>query len=276
MGFYCAVTTNSTSSNSRKALGAQDVHLATESEVKQATGAPVGFAGPVGLDAVVSIVADHGVAGMQGAVTGANEADALLNVNAKEDFSAQAYADLRLAGEGDPCPRCSGTLTEYRGIEVGHVFFLGTKCPRSMRCHYLDESGKSGRWSWAVMALVSPGSWLRPSGRITTTMALFSPSLWRPSGNYSTPPDEQGAVVEAADQLYSAFQAAGYEVVLDDRNERAGSKFKDSELMGAPIRIAIGSRGLESGMVEVKRRSVGPVEEVPLDAVVTWVQENLK
>jgi len=261
-----------------KILGVPAVHMASEAEVQTATGAPVGFAGPVSLTSVESIIADHSVHGMSQAVVGANRIDThYVNVDVDRDVSIHRFCDVRLATDGDPCPRCGDPLTEYRGIEVGHVFFLGTKYTEAMRCNYLDESGREQPM---VMGCYGIGVSRIMAAAIEQNHDDFG-IVWPPAlapFQVAILPLQMNKepVVEAAVSLYESLTAAGYEVILDDRNERAGSKFKDAELMGAPIRIAIGSRGLESGVVEIKRRTGGEVESVAVGEVLSWIQEHLE
>jgi len=260
----------------KRLLGATSVELATEAEVLAATGAPVGFAGPVGLKAVAGIVADHAVAGLRDAATGANQADThCLHVDEGRDFTA-VFADLRLAGEGDPCPRCAGHLRSFRGIEVGHVFFLGTKYSAPMRCNYLDEAGQErpmvmGCYGIGVSRIMAAAveqnhddnGIVWPAAIAPFHVALLPLQMNKPE------------VVEAAERLYAECAAAGLDALLDDRNERAGSKFIDAELIGIPWRISIGARDLAEGMVELKARTGGAAERVALAAVVEHLRTAL-
>jgi prolyl-tRNA synthetase len=261
----------------RKLLGAERVELASDARVVDATGAPVGFAGPVDLKNVESLLADHAVHGMRGAVVGANIVDAhFVNIDEARDFSVDRFADLRMAADGDPCPRCDGTLKGYRGIEVGHVFFLGTKYSEPMKCNYLDESGREQPM---VMGCYGIG--------VTRVMAaaieqnhdehgIIWPLALAPYQVTVLPLQmNKTDVVDAAEKLYAELAAAGVEVLIDDRNERAGSKFADAELMGIPLRIAVGGRGLRDGLVELKTRGGDAVEEIPLDRLVDEIRSRL-
>ena len=260
-----------------KVLQGDAIAMADEAAVKKATGAPVGFAGPVGLSDVTSIIADHAVRGMVGAVTGANAADAhFVNVDEGRDFDVSQFADLRLAREGDACPRCGSELREYRGIEVGHVFFLGTKYSEAMRCNYLDENaaerpmvmGCYGIGVSRIMAAAIEQNHDENGIIWPTPLAPYDVTILPLQMN-------KDDVVEAAESIYAKLQGAGLDALLDDRKERAGSKFKDAELMGIPVRIAIGGRGLAEGIVELKARTGGDVEKVPLAEVVNRVRELL-
>jgi prolyl-tRNA synthetase len=259
----------------KKLLGATRVDLAHEEQVRQATGAAVGFAGPVGLRGVAGIIADNAVRGMTHAVAGANADDHhFVDLTEGRDFEVSRFGDLRLAVEGDPCPRCGGELKSFRGIEVGHVFFLGTKYSDAMKCTYLDEAGVEKPM---VMGCYGIG--------VTRTMAaaieqnhdadgIVWPLAIAPFRVIVLPLQMNvPEVVQAAERLYADLQGAGVEVLLDDRDERAGVKFKDADLLGIPLRIAIGGRGLKEGVVELKPRRVAEVQQVPLADVVRRVIE---
>ncbi len=261
----------------RKVLGAQHVHMATDAQVVAATGAPVGFAGPVGLTGVEGIVADFAVEHLRNAVTGANEQDAhLVNVAVGRDFTPSQFADVRMAKEGDACPRCGSELRAFRGIEVGHVFFLGTKYTEAMGCNYLAPDGREqpmvmGCYGIGVTRIMAAAiEQNHDDAGIVWPVALAPYHVTILPLQMNKP-----EVVEAADTLYQTLLDAGVEVVVDDRNERAGSKFKDAELMGIPVRIAIGARGLAEGKVEVKPRSGGEMEMVALTDVPARVAELL-
>ncbi|MCB9547439.1 MAG: proline--tRNA ligase [Myxococcales bacterium] len=257
----------------KRLLGAASVELATDAEVVAATGAPVGFAGPVGLKGVDGILADHAIAGLRDAATGANLADAhRIHVDAGRDFDAR-YADLRLAGDGDPCPRCDGRLRGFRGIEVGHVFFLGTKYSAPMRCNYLDEAGQErpmvmGCYGIGVSRIMAAAVEQNHDERGIVWPAAIAPYEVVILPLQMNKPE----VVEAAEQLYADLARAGFDVLLDDRNERAGSKFIDAELIGIPYRIAIGARDLAEGNVEFKQRAGGDMERVALAEVTSRLQ----
>jgi len=261
-----------------KLLGADAVELADDARTVAATGAPVGFAGPVGLGGVESIIADHAVRGMRDAVVGANAGDAHhVHVDEGRDFQAARFADLRLAVDGDACPRCAGPLKGYRGIEVGHVFFLGTKYSEAMRCNYLDEHSKEKPM---VMGCYGIG--------ITRIMAaaieqnhddkgIVWPRAIAPYQVAILPLQmNKSDVVQAAEAIYDRLTDAGFEVLLDDRKERAGAKFADAELIGTPLRIAIGGRGLKEGIVELKVRGGDEVEKVPLDGLLDEIRSRLQ
>ncbi|MCA9561145.1 MAG: proline--tRNA ligase, partial [Myxococcales bacterium] len=261
----------------KKLLGGETVRLTDEAQVRAVTGAPVGFAGPIGLDGVEAILADHAVRGLRGAVVGANAADRhTVNVDEGRDFQVDRFGDLRLARGGDPCPRCGGALEAHRGIEVGHVFFLGTKYSESMRLNVLDDAGQERP---VVMGCYGIGVSRVMAAAVEQNhddAGIVWPAALAPYHVTILPLQMNKAdVVEAAEALYAELADAGLEVLLDDRNERAGSKFADAELYGIPVRIAIGGRALAEGVVEVKARKGGEVQRVPVADVVQHVRELL-
>jgi prolyl-tRNA synthetase len=261
----------------KKFLGAEEITLADEAKVIAATGAPVGYAGPVDLTGVKAILADIAIQGMDDAVVGANSADAhLIHVRPGRDFAVESYADLRMAVEGDACVRCGNKLRGYRGIEVGHVFYLGTKYSAPMRCTFLDERGREQAM---VMGCYGMGISRVMAAAIEQNHDEFGIIWPRSIAPYEVAvlPLQMNKtdIVEAAETLYSSLKEAGIEVLLDDRKERAGSKFKDAELIGSPIIVAIGGRGLKQGLVELKVRRTGEKLDVPLEDLVEAVRAHL-
>jgi prolyl-tRNA synthetase len=229
------------------------VLLASDDEVRRATGAPVGFAGPVGFEG--KIVADREVAHVLNAVAGANEADHhLRNVNPGRDFHAE-LADLRMVTEADACPRCQDKLTLYRGIEGGHVFVLGTHYSATMGATFLDENGDDrpivmGCYGIGVSRLIAAAI-----EQHNDDDGIRWPAAIAPFEVIVTPLAKDGEVAEAAERLYTELVALGVDVLLDDRDERPGVKFKDADLIGVPLRITVGARALKEGQVELKRRA---------------------
>ncbi|MBI5492100.1 MAG: proline--tRNA ligase [Deltaproteobacteria bacterium] len=248
----------------KRALDASFVRLADEETVKKATGAPVGFAGPVNVKA--RVIADFSVRDIENGVTGANEADAhIVNVNPERDFSA-GYADIRNAVEGDGCPRCNGTLGIKRGIEVGHIFKLGTKYSVSMGATFLDEAGKERP---LIMGCYGIGIGRTAAASIEQNhddFGIIWPKPLAPFGCEVVPVnvnDEE--VKKAAEGLYDSLIGMGIDTLLDDRDERAGVKFKDADLIGIPVRVTVGEKNLKQGLVEVKERRGGKVSLVKMN-----------
>jgi len=257
-------------------LGADQVELADPALVEQVTGAPMGFAGPVGID--LRIVADHAVAGMRNAVTGGNRADVhLRNVNPDRDFTVDRFADLRVVTPADPCPRCGGGLRFGRGIEVGHIFKLGTKYSRAMGAAYLDENGQEVP---IVMGCYGIGVGRTVAAAIEQNHdkdGIVFPIPIAPFEAVILPLQmNEPAVVEAAEVLYRSLLDLGVDTLLDDRDLRAGAKFKDADLLGTPVRVTIGSRSLAKGEVEIKLRSEAEGGTLPVDEAARRIRERVR
>jgi prolyl-tRNA synthetase len=260
----------------KRALGVDTLEMATDAVVQETTGAPVGFAGPVGLGC--RVVADHAVKAMKNFVVGANAADAhYTGANWGRDFEVGDWVDIRLAGAGDKCGRCNTPFEAYRGIEVGHVFFLGTKYSESMGATFLSPDGKArpfemGCYGIGITRIVSAAiEQNHDQNGIIWPMALapFQVTILALQTR-----DEE--VMAAAQKLHDELEAQGLEVLLDAREERPGFKFKDADLLGIPIRIVVGGRGLKEGVVEVRRRGEEDTDKVTVDAVVDHVLERVK
>ena len=249
----------------RAVLKCKDLTLAGEAEVAAAAGVVPGFLGPIGLH--LRMVADLGVHGMRGAVTGANESDAhFIHIDQERDFTPAVFADLRLVVAGDPCPRCDvGLLETHRGIEVGQVFYLGTKYSEAMGATYLDAEGRErpvemGCYGIGISRMVAAAiEQNHDTNGIIWPISIAPFQILLLPINY-----KDRAIREAADKLYQELQARGVEVLLDDRDERPGVKFKDADLIGIPLRVTIGAKGLEKGYLELRRRRDGRSDEIPL------------
>ncbi|MEZ4267752.1 MAG: proline--tRNA ligase, partial [Myxococcota bacterium] len=262
----------------RKALGATEVTLATDEAVRQATGAPTGFAGPTGPQAAaLPILADPEVLAMAEAVTGGNAADLhLRGVVPGVHFEARQTADIRMAVEGDRCPRCDGSLRAFRGIEVGHVFFLGTRYSEPMGCTFLDQEGKDrpmvmGCYGIGVTRIMAAAIEQNHDER-----GIVWPSPIAPYQVIVIPlakPEEP--VWEAAEGIYTALRAQGVDVLFDDRRDRPGAKFADADLIGAPMQIIVGKRTFDAGQAELKSRLTGETTLVGLDAIVAEAKARI-
>ncbi|MDC7241253.1 MAG: proline--tRNA ligase [Spirochaetales bacterium] len=260
------------------ALSANGVFLADDAVVQDITGASTGFAGPVGLKKKVRIIADYSVTEKQNMVSGSNKTDYhTAGVNYGRDYSADILADLSFAQPGDSCPKCSGKLEDHRGIEVGQVFYLGTKYSKPMECNYLDKDGKSHP---AVMGCYGIGVGRTMAASIEQNHdedGMIWPAAIAPYEAVILPLQmNKEEVIEAADDLYAALKAEGVDVILDDRDERAGFKFKDADLIGYPVQIAIGARSLEAGELEVKIRKTGEKKNMAVAEVKSFVEAYLK
>ena len=261
-------------------LGAKTVELAPPAIVEEVTGAPVGFAGPVKPAKAVQIVADLDLEGAADVIVGANQADAhLKHVDLKRDAQVGAYADLTIVKAGDVCTRCGEKMTIKRGIEVGQVFKLGTKYSGAFKAAYKtaelkEETMLMGCYgigiSRTLQAIIEQSHdkdgivWPASVAPYQVVIDLLDPSV-----------PEAAAV---AGKLESELEAAGVDVIVDDREERPGVKFKDADLIGFPVRVVVGMKGLTNGGVEVKRRAddKSRMKMVPPESAVGAIKEMLK
>ncbi len=258
-------------------LGGLGLRLATAEQVEAVTGGPLGFSGPVGLPADVRLMVDESARPLAGFVCGANQGDRhLASVRWDRDVASTRpveWVDVMTAAHGDPCPRCSaGELRLSRGIEVGHIFKLGTTYSEKMNCTFTDEHGRlqpmeMGCYGLGIgrtaAAAIEQGHdrdgiiWPEPLAPFRVVLSSLDPG------------DE--AVRSAADALYEELVdklgPAGFDVLYDDRAERPGVKFKDADLVGFPVRIVVGARSLATGGAEVSNRRDGEREVVALDEV---------
>ena len=242
-------------------LKASDVELASEADVVRITDAPVGFAGPVKLTKA-PVIADKSVMTMHDCVTGGLKKDVhFIHVEPGRDFTPMMTADVRVVKPGDICPDCGGTFYSKKGNELGHIFKLGDKYTKSMNVTYLDENGKSVT---PIMGCYGIG--------VDRTLASIIEAHHDENGiiwTMSTAPYQVAIVPvmykekmkEIADSLYEELKALGVDVLLDDRDERPGVKFKDADLIGYPIRIVVGDKNLPN--VEVKLRSADKADLIP-------------
>ncbi len=260
----------------RRALGAKEVGLADEATILKVTGAPVGFAGPIGL--TCKIIADFDAIAVADAVVGANAKDQhKTGVNPGRDYQVTGTYDLRNAVEGDPCPKCSAAIGFVHGIEVGHVFKLGTKYSVSLDATYLDE--KEQRHP-IIMGCYGIGVNRIIAGLAETCHdenGLIWPMSVAPYEVIVVPLNVNDAtVVEEANKIYEQLKENGVDVLIDDRDARPGFKFKDADLIGIPLRVVVGGKGLKDGVAEVKWRTVAEPSLVKLESVVAEVTEMVK
>ncbi|MBN1395964.1 MAG: proline--tRNA ligase [Pirellulales bacterium] len=243
------------------------LELAPPEVIEKVTGAPVGFAGPVGMKEKTPIFADLEIQKMVNAAAGANAADAhLTGVNSPRDFRPDSSHDLRNALDGDPCPRCSSNLSLRQAIEVGHVFKLGTKYSEALAARFLDADEKlhpiiMGCYGIGVNRIVAGLIEISHDGD-----GIIWPVSLAPYEVLIVPvkvPDEES--MAAAERLHDRLAAAGIDVLLDDRDCRAGVKFKDADLIGVPLRVVIGQRGLKEGKLEIKWRWEKESGKIALD-----------
>jgi len=259
------------------ALGGAELHPATDEELR-AAGIVAGYASPVGLRAEgVRVVADDSIRTGNNYVAGANEAGYhLQNVNYPRDMQADLVTDIALARAGDRCARCGGTLQVTRGIEVGHVFKLGTKYSETMGADYLDRDG-------AAKPLVM-GCYGIGAGRLLACVLeqhhdeqgiVWPVSIAPLQVHIVSVGTNNPVVVEAAEALYARLQGAGYEVLYDDRDESAGVKFNDADLLGLPVRVTVSRRTVESDAFELKARWEADRQMVPAAALEETIAEIL-
>lgn len=260
----------------KRALGVDRLVAADAATVEHVTGAPVGFAGPVGL--AIPLVADTSLQGATGRIAGGNRADThVRNVSIPRDAAGAKFIDLTLCVAGDRCPKCGAPLLGARGIEVGHVFKLGTKYTKAFDASYLDSAGQS---QTIVMGCYGIG--------VTRTLQAVVEQNF----------DEQGIRWPAAvapcevtilsldpadpecsatvDRLERELMAQGLDVLVDDRTERPGVKFKDADLIGFPCRVVVGAKALRKGGVEVKSRTAEGVEILPVESASATIAERIR
>jgi len=258
-------------------LGTADFHLLTGLEWEEYPELVQGYVGPVGLKGV-RLIADKEVSLMRNFVVGANEEDAhFVNVNVGDDFQVGEWADVRLVVAGDNCPVCEGTLLSARGIEVGQIFQLGTKYSEAVGASYIDEEGQHHP---IIMGSYGIG--------VSRTAAAAIEQNHDDNGiiwPVSIAPYEVSVIVlnydreeqrDLAENIYNQLNERGVEAILDDRIESAGKKFADSDLVGFPLQVVIGSRTIKSGNLEVKIRSTSERKEYPLDEAVDEVVALVK
>lgn len=264
-------------------LGGNELVLAGGETIEKVTGAPVGFAGPVQLPIIhhpLPIIADYSVENIVNAISGANKKDYhLMNINIGRDYQPEAVIDLRKIKPGDLCPKCGEVLTFSRGIEVGHTFKLGTKYSKSMKATFLDALGKEqyfimGCYGIGVSRMVAAAIEQNNNENgiiwpvsIAPYQILIIPVPARP-GNTNEP-----KIMELSENIEQELRENGYEVLLDDRNERAGVKFKDADLIGIPVRIVVSEKNLARGEVEVKKRAESEIALIPVDNLVSGIKK---
>ncbi len=263
-------------SKAKNALGAATLFLADAAVVERITKAAVGFAGPVGLEGV-RIIADNSLKGRGGLVLGANETDHHYTGGEEgRDFRADVFADLIVAGEGDSCPECGEPMNIRRGIEVGHVFKLGCKYSEALDANFLDENGET---KTIVMGCYGIGIGRTVAAAIEQNHdedGIIWPTPIAPYHVDIILANMKDTVCrEVAEKLYAALGGLGVEAVLDDRDERAGVKFKDADLIGFPYQVIVGPKGIKEGRLEVKSRKTGERDFLPLEGATEAVASRI-
>ena len=260
-----------------KLLGQETVALADHTTIEHVTGARVGFAGPVGIQ--IKIIADQAVSILRNFVTGANKPDAhLLHVNPERDFTIGGVADVRYVTKGDRCPKCNHEIDISQGIEIGHVFKLGTKYSDALKAKFLDTNGKDksmimGCYGIGVNRIIA--SLIE---RSHDENGIIWPIALAPYKIIIIPVNvNDAASMQIANHIYEDLtNIAGLEVLLDDRDQRPGVKFKDADLIGIPIKIIIGKKFTETKELEIKLRKSGETFLTPPDEVRSKIKHLLE
>ncbi len=258
-------------------LGTDNIVPANAKTIENVTGGPLGFSGPVGLKDI-KIIADHLIQGMTDFVTGANQADLhYINTNPGRDFKIGQTEDLRTITGSDPCPKCGTKIEISRGIEIGHVFKLGTKYSKKLGANFLDQNGKSQP---AVMGCYGIGVNRIIAAAIENSSdkdGIIWPKNIAPYQVIivSVNPKEE-KIREVSQKLYDACRAENIEVLWDDRNISAGIKFKNADLIGIPIRLTVGKNTLANNVVDLKLRNSSEQNSLAPDKVITEVIKSVQ
>jgi prolyl-tRNA synthetase len=251
-------------------------HFLDPHRIKELAGAEPGSVGPVGLDpAQVTVVADREAALLADFVCGANRADRhLMGVNWGENLPEPEVADLRLVTKGDPCPHCRTPMDTARGIEVGHIFQLGTKYSESLGAYYLDAEGKEqpmvmGCYGIGISRIVAAAI-----EQNHDDAGIRWPDAIAPFDVVIVPINKKKSqrVAEAAESLYQELTRDGFRVLFDDRDERPGIMFNDADLVGIPHRLVVGDKGLDRGIYEYKARAADEAEDAPMDDITGFLR----
>ena len=250
------------------ACGVSEIDMAPE-EMLIAGGTVGGFMGPVGIDPQkVIIIMDNSVMNMHNFCCGANKKDVhFINVNPQRDFAPTIITDIRLVQEGDPCPHCGGKLKKARGIEVGQVFKLFTKYSKALKTNFLDENGREQPMVMGCYGIGVSRTMAAAIEQYNDSNGIIWPAAIAPYEVLVVPVNTKDEASTAkAEEIYNSLGEAGIEVIIDDRNERAGVKFKDADLIGYPLRVVVGPKTLANGEIEVKNRRTGEVKMLDLAA----------
>ncbi|HNF59912.1 MAG TPA: proline--tRNA ligase, partial [Elusimicrobiota bacterium] len=258
----------------QKVLEARVLYRAGDDVYRSVAGCDVGYAGPQGRS--VPVIVDLAAAAVVNGVSGANKNGRhVKNVNAPRDYTAARVADLRLVRESDPCPRCGKRLSFFKGIEVGHTFKLGTKYSQAMGAGYLTEKGaktpfQMGCYGIGVSRVVAAAlEQCHDDNGIVWPEAIAPFDVAILPLNVSEP-----RLMETAERLEKELTARGFQVLLDDRDQRAGVKFKDADLLGLPWRVTVGEKKLAVGQVEIKRRGAADASDVAIETAAAWLADR--
>lgn len=256
-------------------IGEHDLELANEEIILDITGANKGFTGPVGIKKGVKVLVDSRIAKMKNLIVGGNETDYhLKNVNYGRDFTGEVVEDLLLVREGDICPKCGEQLKMERGIEVGNIFQLGTKYSSALDSNFLDENGKEKPFVMGCYGIGVSRSVAAVVEQYHDENGIIWPLVVAPYHVIITVVNTKDeSQVNLGEKLYQELGVLGVEVIIDDRNERAGVKFKDRDLIGIPIRITVGKKAGES-IVEYSVRGEEDKQEVEVDKLISLIEEE--
>ncbi|MGA1823282.1 MAG: proline--tRNA ligase [bacterium] len=257
-------------------LSATEISLADENTIIEITNGPIGFSGPINLYNI-KILADQSVKGLTNFIVGANEKDFhYINVNFDRDFKVNTFADLRVITQKDTCPRCGGQIRFSRGIEVGHIFKLGKKYTKAMKAVFLNPSGIEEEMIMGCYGIGVGRTMAATVEQNYDSNGIIWPLPIAPFKVLVLPLNiEKEKILEVSEWIYNQLIKKGIETLFDDRNESPGIKFKDADLLGIPIRVTIGIKSLNKGLVEIKWRD--SKENIPIkpEDVPTRVQEMI-
>jgi len=255
-----------------KVISGGEITLADEDAVVKLTNSPVGFAGPIGLK--TQVIADQAVSMMMNCVVGGNKADThIINANQERDFNIDMVTDIRYVTEGDRCPKCNDALDISHGIELGHVFKLGTRYSDSLGAKFLDSNGKEqpiimGSYGIGVNRILAA-----TIEKSHDSNGIIWPLPLAPYEVLVVPINiKDDVIMDTATKIYDDLCEEGVEVLLDDRDQRPGFKFKDADLIGVPIRITVGKRLKETGELEIKLRSKDEVFYSKPENIITEIK----
>lgn len=261
------------------AVGAIELHMAEDDAIREAGGMP-GFMSPIGIKKGTKVIVDTTVMNMFNAVSGANEKDThYTGVNPARDFDKNEIivTDIRLIKDGDPCPRCGGTVHMTRGIEAGQVFTLGTKYSKALHATYLDEQGREQLLMMGCYGIGVSRTMAAAIEQCNDKDGIIWPRSIAPYEVVVVPVNAKvPEQLELAEEIYEDLKKAGVDVIIDDRKERAGVKFKDCDLIGYPLRITVGPKAVENDTIELKVRRNGETAEAGKVGVVAKAVEMLK
>ena len=257
-----------------RVLWPEPVRMFTDQDFA-AHGLVKGYVGPQGLPEDVTVIADHSVRGGKNWITGANKVDNhVTGANVGRDFRADRWEDLSQVGEGDPCPRCGGTLHIGRSIVVGHTYQLGTRYSKPLKATFVDEDGTEQPYQMGCYGIGLTRIVAAAAEQFNDEGGLRWPKAIAPFDVVVVPTNmDQPAVVEAAERLYADMAEIGLDAVIDDRDATAGVKFADADLIGYPLQIVVGKRGIEAGTVDLKVRTTGSRSQVPLEDAARAIAE---